>query len=384
MTTPAPRSQDATPKRGPAFADVIIIGGGAFGLFTALELTMRGCEVIVIDRGRIWGEASSVNAGSLGVQNKLPSLAPYALWAWEIWLELEGRLGCQLDVRRTGGFKVATTEEEADRLASTARSQSAAGVKIDLLDRVGVRHAAPWLGDAVVAAAYSPDDGFSSPTLLGPALRAANERAGVKLVENAEVTEITPGPRPKVSTTQGVFQSGALAITAGAWSGGVAAMLGSKLPVTLDVNMVSVTERAPSAIPGIVTHARGILTVKQVANGSCLIGGGWQGIGTLSDNRKEVDYDQLVHNLKLAMRIIPVLAAMNVLRSWAGYEGVTPDSLPYLGRFAGHENIFCAACARGGYTLGPLIGRLLAELISDGTTSRPIHHFDPGRFDVDR
>ena len=157
-------------------------------------------------------------------------------------------------------------------------------------------------------------------------------------------------------------------------------MIGYKLPICLDVNMVSVTEPAPPTIAKILTHARGILTLKQVDNGSCLIGGGWQGIGTLADDRKAVDYDQLVHNLRLATRVIPGLSQLNILRTWAGYEGVTPDSLPYLGRLPGYPDVFCAACARGGFTLAPLLGRLLGELIATGSTSRPITPFDPGRF----
>lgn len=157
-------------------------------------------------------------------------------------------------------------------------------------------------------------------------------------------------------------------------------MVGVDLPVSLDVNMVSVTEPARPTIGRIVTHARGILTLKQVANGSCMIGGGWQGIGSLDDNRKDVSYDQIVHNLRLALRVIPGLQALNVVRSWAGFEGVTPDSLPYLGRLPGRENIYCAACARGGFTMGPLLGQLLGEYILTGTTSKPIDLFEPGRF----
>jgi glycine/D-amino acid oxidase-like deaminating enzyme len=171
-----------------------------------------------------------------------------------------------------------------------------------------------------------------------------------------------------------------LAITAGAWSGQCATLIGQHLPIALDVNMVSVTESAPPTIGNMTMHARGILTLKQVANKTCLIGGGWQGVGTLADCRKEIDYDQLVHNLRLAVRVVPGLAQLNILRSWAGYEGVTPDSLPYLGRLGDGPNVYCAACARGGFTLGPLLGQLLGELIATGKTSRPIDLFDPGRF----
>ena len=360
--------------------EVIIIGGGIFGLFAALNLAEAGKSVTVLERHRIWSEASAVNAGSLGVQNKLPALVPYTLWAWEIWKGLSARLGTSIGLYQEGGYKVAMTDAEADRLEKTMKLQQAAGLTAYPLTRSELRARAPWISSECVAATYSPDDGFASPTLLGPALRRALETSGVIIVEDAAVHSIAPGKKVAVETAHGTFHAANVAITAGAWSAQLAALVGVNLPITLDVNMVSVTEPASPTIGNIVTHARGILTLKQAHNGSCLIGGGWQGAGALTNGRKDVEYDQLVHNLRLALRVVPGLHGINVVRSWAGYEGVTPDSLPFLGQLPGYRNIFCAACARGGFTMGPAFGRLLAELILAGSTSMPIDLFNPIRF----
>lgn len=362
-------------------ADVIVVGSGIFGLFCALTLAEAGKSVIVVDRSRSWSEASAVNAGSLGVQNKLPALVPYTLWSWELWIQLEKRLGVDVGLRRNGGYKIAMTETEAERLFQISHEQEQLGLAVERLGHDELHVRAPWISSECVAATFSPDDGYASPTLVGPALRRTAEERGVVIVEHADVYAIRHGNSLCVETSKGEFFGEKIAITSGAWSAKLAAMVGVDLPISLDVNMVSVTEPTPrQVIPNIVTHARGILTLKQVANGSCLIGGGWQGIGTIDDSRKELDYDQLVHNLRLAMRVIPGLGQLNVLRSWAGYEGVTPDSYPYLGLLPGHRDIYCAACARGGFTLGPLMGQLLAELILSGCTSRPVNIFDPGRF----
>jgi glycine/D-amino acid oxidase-like deaminating enzyme len=360
--------------------DVIVVGGGIFGQFAALTLASFGRDVAIIDRAALWSEASSVNAGSLGVQNKLIELVPYTRWAWDLWAGMSERLGADVGVRRNGGYKVAMTDDEAERLEQAVSEQREVGLEVSLLERADLRAQAPWLSPNVAAAAFSPEDGYASPTLLGPALRAAIERAGVTIVEYAKICRINQGRGISVETDKGCFSGNALAITAGAWSGECAALLDQHLPIDLDVNMVSVTEGAPPTIGNMTMHARGILTLKQVANKTCLIGGGWQGVGTLADRRKEIDYDQLVHNLRLAVRVVPGLARLNILRSWAGYEGVSPDSLPYLGRLGDCPNVYCAACARGGFTLGPLVGQLLGELIATGKTSRPIDRFDPGRF----
>lgn len=372
-----------TPVR--ATSDVLIVGGGIFGQFAALRLARVGKAVTLLDRGGLWSEASSVNAGSLGIQNKLPALVPYTLWAWQRWAGMAEEFGADVGVRRNGGYKIALTEAEAERLDEIAEEQRRAGLPVRRVSAAELRSEAPWLSDEVRLATHSELDGYASPTLLGPVLRRRLVELGVEIVEGATVQSVTQAGGPIVSTDKGEFRCRTLAVTAGVWSSGIAAMVGVRLPVSLDVNMVTVTDRAPAGtMPQLVTHARGILTLKQVANGSCLIGGGWQGIGTLDDRRKDVDFDQIIHNLRLAMRAVPGLRDLNVLRSWAGYEGVTPDSLPYLGRLPGHPDIYCAACARGGFTLGPLMGDLLGELMLTGETSRPIDAFDPGRFHTAR
>ena len=370
----------AIPRIAAGKADTIVIGGGIFGLFTALTVAEAGKSVIVLDKGPTWAEASAVNAGSLGVQNKLPALVPYTLWSWDIWNTLPDRLNDDLGLRRNGGYKIALSEDEAARLEKVVAEQIGSGLEAQRLSPRDLCQQAPWITPDCVAATWSPQDGYASPTRVGPALRRKLKSLGVRIIEGAAVVAVEKTRDIRVLTTAGDFYGTELAITAGAWSATVAAMLGVTIPISLDVNMVSVTEPARPTIGCIVTHARGILTLKQVANGSCLIGGGWQGIGSISDSRKDIDHDQLVHNLRLALRVIPGLAQLNVLRSWAGYEGVTPDSYPYLGRLPGHDNVYLAACARGGFTLGPLMGTLLGELILTDHPSRPITIFDPGRF----
>lgn len=363
--------------------DAVILGGGIIGLFTALQLARTGQTVAVIDQGDIWTEASAVNAGSLGVQNKLPALVPLTLWSWELWQELHAGFGIDAHVNRPGGYKVAMTDDEAERLRDTAGQQAELGAKIEILTRQQISDRASWLSPDVVAATFSPQDGFASPTVMGPALAQAAKQAGVRIFPHHAAHAIQPGPHPQVETPHGRFRGSRLAITTGAWTQNAGAMLGISLPVSLDVNMVTVTESAPFTMQGLVSHARGILTLKQAVNGSCLIGGGWQGIGTLADRRKEIDYDQMIQNIRLALRVVPGLAGLNGLRSWAGYEGVTPDSLPYLGSLPGHPNIFVAACARGGFTLGPAMARLLTEVMTGQEPSRPIDIFDPSRFQDD-
>jgi glycine/D-amino acid oxidase-like deaminating enzyme len=49
-------------------ADLVVIGGGVTGISAALYAARAGASVVCLDRGRVNGEASGGNAGSLHLQ----------------------------------------------------------------------------------------------------------------------------------------------------------------------------------------------------------------------------------------------------------------------------------------------------------------------------
>ncbi len=90
-------------------ADVIIIGGGAAGCSTAMQLALRGQRVIVLEKGRL-GSGSTAQAAGLGAQ--LRSSADETRLLKEglgVVTDLESRLEKELFVR-TGCLHVATTD----------------------------------------------------------------------------------------------------------------------------------------------------------------------------------------------------------------------------------------------------------------------------------
>jgi glycine/D-amino acid oxidase-like deaminating enzyme len=363
----------------PLESEVVVIGGGAVGLLTALSLRESGCDVTVLERRSFLSEASGVNAGTLSVQNKLSSLVPYTLAALDEWQTLAARLGADVGFKQPGGYNVATTDEERATLRRTAEIQASLGVSVRWMERPQLAETAPWLGEDVLAATYSPQDGFANPLALGNALSRKLRACNVRLVEGAAVEGITESSSVDVLTTKGTVRADQVLIASGVWSGQIAALAGVELPIKLDVNMLSVTEPCDDLIPNVVCHARGILTMKQTSNGTCLIGGGWQGAGTLQDESKDVDYESILHNVRLAARIVPGLRSAHIVRQWSGYEGVTPDSMPYVGRLPGSSRVYIAACARGGFTLSPILAQLASAQMRGKTPALPTQAFGPER-----
>jgi D-amino-acid dehydrogenase len=51
--------------------------------------------------------------------------------------------------------------------------------------------------------------------------------------------------------------------------------------------------------------------------------------------------------------------------AWLGFRPSTPNSVPFLGRAPGHDNVYCAfGGGHIGMTLGPISGRVVADLVA--------------------
>jgi D-amino-acid dehydrogenase len=83
-----------------------------------------------------------------------------------------------------------------------------------------------------------------------------------------------------------------------------------------------------------------------------------------------------------ALRYFPRLprAELDAAAPWVGFRPVTPDGLPYLGRAPRHPRVVVATGhAMMGFSLGPVSGRLVAELVAGERPSVDIGLLDPAR-----
>ena len=84
--------------------------------------------------------------------------------------------------------------------------------------------------------------------------------------------------------------------------------------------------------------------------------------------------------LSWASRLIPALANIRLMRSWAGIRPVPPDGYPIIGPIDGLEHVLIAVMHRG-VTLAPIVGRVLIDLITQGRTEHDITPYLLSRFD---
>ena len=354
--------------------DIAVIGGGIMGCSTALRMAEGGMHATVLDQGDLGQGASGVNAGTLSLQIKRVKLMSYALKGHQEWEAMGDAVG----FRKTGGYTLAFTERESELLHERQTLKAEAGAPIEFVSNNHIRNAEPNLNQKVISASYCPEDGYANSSLTGQYYRGRLRDQGIPYRERCPVTAIAQdGAGFALDTPQGEITANRILMATGAWLKPTAAMLDVDLPVNARINTVSVTERLEPLTSTLIGHATGLLTMKQKANGTVLIGGGWQGRGTPQEGRGQVTAGSLQPNMALAQFALPALANARIMRSWTGFEANVPDFYPLAGALPGVEGAFVLGCVRGGYTIGPYISKLMGDFILDREPELPL--FDPGR-----
>ena len=356
--------------------DVLIVGGGIVGCTAAYDLARDGVEVVVVERHALVGQASSRNAGSVHRQLIVPLALrdrPDALRAYEqslpffvhgnaVWADLEADLAQDFERRITGGLMVAETEADLRHLERKAVMEKRRGVETDICRGNALRDLAPYLSESALGAAWCPTEGRINPLKASRAVATAALSRGARALTGTTVRAIERvGGGFRVTTSGPEIRARRLVNAAGAWSGTVARLLGFDLPVTPKVPYLNVTERAPMAVPHLVMHASRVLTLKQTSDGTLIIGGGWPAVSDSSLGHGQVGRQSIGGNLAVAADVAPGVGRLRILRTWAGINPLT-DGLPILGPVPGVPGYLNAVTAPAGFSMGPLCGRLVAEM----------------------
>jgi sarcosine oxidase, subunit beta len=246
----------------------------------------------------------------------------------------------------------------------------------------------------------------ADPQKATRAFASAAERSGAHILMSHEVTRIqSQSDDPyRVETSQGSYQAATLVIAAGAWCGGIGAMLGLRIPIVpvrgqmwasdpLPPRLFHTISAAESSLqwhtapgndsqtPPYLTH-RGQqrltrhLYGRQTRTGEIIFGGDRQ----LVEYQKRPDSAGIEVNHGHATEVLPFLRELPVARTWAGLMPFALDGAPIIGRIAQRPHLYIVSgLASSGFGRGPMAGKLLADYIHTSHRPHVLAEADPAR-----
>jgi glycine/D-amino acid oxidase-like deaminating enzyme len=377
-------------------SDLLIIGGGVMGRFTAYHGAERSASVVVLERGRI-GDPMTASYGRTRSFRSDYLDATYARLAQEaihLWGDFERQTGARALVRcgcLNIGKRSVTPDLERSYAQLSFETLTRLRLRTGSFDAETLRRRFPYL-DADIAHLDIDGGVVELPSVTAALTHALAER-GVRTLEGVKTSAIEPdGEAFRVITDAGELPTRSLVVTAGHGTNDVlAALKGCRLrvPITRDrpseakyfmPGADSRPQFTADVMPVIAYLDAGIYCHPIVEGLVDAVKVGYYHPPDLPGERASINgiadfVDQCMPGLRgAAVRDVDDVDGCD-------YDLVADDEF-VLGAIPGFANAFVGVGWRGtGYKFAPWVGRVLAACALQGGTVYDIDRFDPARFE---
>jgi D-amino-acid dehydrogenase len=399
-----------------ARTDAIVLGAGIIGTSIALHLVKRGMSVALIDRGGVGEETSYGNSGVIEGSTIMPPAFPAGLAAvmkvglkqasdanfhWSYLLKVAPWLvafransrpdrieenaranrplfaravaehdllmlesGAARYLRRNGWMKLYRSEAAFEALRPDLALAREFGVPYEALDAAGARKLEPSLNPVFKHAMFWPAvTTLSNPLAVTKAYAARFAALGGVTLKGDARTLHRSGSGWRVDTDEGPLDTSQVIVALGPWAPDLLEPLGVKLPMQFKRGYhrhFKTQNSAPLSRPVVDTAYGYLLTPME------------QGI-RLTTGAEFAARDAAPTPVQFG-RLMPHARELFALgdraddKTWLGARPCFPDSRPVIGRAPGQKGMWLAiGHAHWGLTLGPVTGRLIAEMMTGET-----------------
>ncbi|MBV9978224.1 MAG: FAD-binding oxidoreductase [Hyphomicrobiales bacterium] len=411
-------------------ADVVVLGAGMVGVGVALNLQKRGRDVILLDRRDAGEETSFGNAGLIQREAVIPYTFPrefgtilsYALnnrrdavyhlsalprvapWLYRYWREgaperiersaqalaplmaecvkehdaliAEAGGAAQRLVYQRGWLRCLRTEKSMRQAIDEARVLDRYDVDYAVLSAAEVRELEPHVSEAVIGAIHFRGSPTSAdPGALTKAYAELFARKGGRFLKGDARKLSAQRSGWSVASEKGAVEAREAVVALGPWSDDVFRPLGYRIPLAVKRGYHMHYASKGNATLGHSLHdGEGGFALVPMSRGIRLTTG-----VEFADRDAPPSPVQLARAEPFARALFPLAERLDE-KPWMGRRPCLPDMVPIIGRGGRHKGLwFAFGHAHHGFTLGPVTGRLLAEMMTGETPFT-----DPSRYAAER
>jgi glycine/D-amino acid oxidase-like deaminating enzyme len=365
-------------------AEVTIIGGGIIGCSIAYYLAKIIDGVVLLERKNVASESSGANYGMIWRQSRLPGYdLNTALRSLEIYPTLiRNVFDLDIEYRKKDGLTIFLTEMQREAARNYVKLKKSLGIPSRLLNADQTRQLEPALSKEVAGSILCPDEATLNPFYTTRAFARAAVKEGAVIYTNTEVTGIkTAGNSVTgVTTSSGEIKTKIIINAAGSWASEIGALVGLDIPVHPHRLQSIVTEQLPCLLDHTIQGARvahspeeaartfqyvydategqsdiyrkppheewresSLLYLRPTANSNIVLGTACDFAGF--DRR--TNYEALAMISAMAVKAVPALKNVKIIRSWSNFDPWTADGIPIVEESSIKGFIVCAGHGTG-------------------------------------
>jgi sarcosine oxidase subunit beta len=357
-------------------ADVVVVGGGTVGAWTAVLLAESGVRnVVLLEASTLGDGASSRAAGMVRAQGGTETAIRLGLRSQEFYSASGDRFPLDCGFVAQGYLMPCFTPAEVQQAHDRIALQLSLGLDVEWLssDDIDARHTGLAQG-VTLGASYAPGDGYIDAPRNVLAYTAALIALGVDIREHCAFTGLRTenGRVVGVDTADGPIATERVVLTGGPKLAAVGARAGGRIhaggtrhqvvvtaaPADLDIHDVPMVFDVTSGIYWRPGEAGGVLW-------------GMSNPDELPGTAVDFDEDYYLKARDRIEHLFPAVRGLGLRRTWAATIDYTPDHLPILGPLLTDDGpvggTVVASAAGHGMMWGPAVAQVAADLTATGT-----------------